>query len=192
MDKYLEVDTLNEIPILNSELKYFACIGGNKNYQCFLENKKMSRAEFMKTYLNFLDPCHIPIYEDDDIIIRQDAQIAIPGFYIVATKEGFRKISSMESELYRKCVYYSFMVKKMLNSEYGISKTYMYYDEHYIKPSSTHFWVMPIYDDVISENSFNPTILSNDIWRYQDIFEFKKNKEKIYEINEGMRKVLKR
>ena len=66
----------------------------------------------------------------------------------------------------------------------------MYYDEHYNKPSSTHFWVMPIYDEVIEKNNLNATILSRDIWEYQDLFKFSETKKDIYEMNEGMRKTL--
>lgn len=190
--KKLEVYSLEELPKTAEELKFFACIGGNKNYQCFLESKKLSRAEFMQQYQTLLDPCHIPVYEDNEIVIRQDAQIPIPGFYIVATKQNFRKVSSMDLETYQKCLRYSALVKQGLKSEFGIDRVYMYYDEHYTKPSSTHFWVMPIYEEVLLENSLNATILNYDIWKYQELFEFQNSKENIYEINDGMKKVLRR
>lgn len=192
MEKMLEVYNLEKLPITPEGMKYFACIGGEKNYQCFLETKKLSRADFMEQYAEQLDPCHIPIYEDRDIIIRQDAQIPIPGFYIVATKDSFRKISFMDSELYKKCMYYSVLIKRKLFLEFGIEKVYMYYDEHYQKPSSTHFCVMPIYDKIVNDNNLSPTILKYDIWKYQELFQFKDSKDDIYQINDGMRKVLKK
>ena len=68
----------------------------------------------------------------------------------------------------------------------------IYYDEHYKKPSSTHFWVLPIYADVIKENNVNATILSKDIWEYQELFVFNKTKEEIYKLNRGMTKLLER
>lgn len=191
MKKKLEVYSLNELPNTEDGMKYFACIGGKKNYQCFLESKRLSRADFMKQYANELDSCHIPIYEDDDIIIRQDAQIPIPGFYIVATKTCFKKLSFMDLELYKKCMYYCSLIKQKLSTEFGIDKVYIYYDEHYKKPSSTHFWVMPVYEKIIKENNLDPTILKYDIWKYQELFEFKDFKTDIYRINEGMRDSLK-
>lgn len=192
MDKKLDVYEISELPEIPSDMKYFACIGGSKNYQCFLESKNMSRADFMKEYANQLDECHIPVYEDSDIIIRQDAQIPIPGFYIVATKGDYKKICFMDMDLYKKCLYYSYLIKQNLFANFGIERIFMYYDEHYKKPSSTHFWVMPIYENIIEQNNLNPTILSKDIWTYQDLFRFKEFKNEIYEINDEMRKVLKR
>ena len=129
-------------------------------------------------------------YEDENIIIRQDAQIAIPGFYIVATRKSYKNISQMDLNTYYKCLYFSSLVRKGLKENFGIERAYMYYDEHYNKPSSTHFWVMPIYDEVIEKNNLNATILSRDIWEYQDLFKFSETKKDIYEMNEGMRKTL--
>ena len=49
---------------------------------------------------------------------------------------------------------------------------------------------MPIYDEVIEKNNLNATILSRDIWEYQDLFKFSDTKKDIYEMNEEMRKTL--
>lgn len=188
--KKIEVYSLSELGDLPDELKYFACIGGSKNYECFIESKKISRAVFMEKYLNDLDKCHIPIYEDEDIIIRQDAQIAIPGFYIVATKRNFKNITQMDLKIYQKCLYYVALIRKELKKRFDIERAYMYYDEHYKKPSSTHFWIMPVYKNMIEDNNLNPTILSTDVWKYQDMFEFSKTKEDIYIINKEMKNIL--
>lgn len=189
--KKIEVYSLSELPSLQNGLKYFPCIGGSKNYECFLESNKLSRAAFMEKYLKHLDECHIPIYEDEDIKICQDAQIAIPGFYIVASKSFYKNITQMDLEIYQKCLYFVSLVKRELKSAFGIERAYMYYDEHYNKPSSTHFWIMPLYENIVKSNNLNVTILSNDIWKYQELFEFSKTKKDIYRINEGMRKILK-
>ena len=45
----IEVYSLSELPLLQDELKFFACIGGNKNYECFIESKQLSRALFQIT-----------------------------------------------------------------------------------------------------------------------------------------------
>lgn len=190
--KKIEVYSLEEIPSVQDNMRYFACIGGSKNYECFLDYKLLSRADFMQKYASVLDPCHIPIFEDDEILIRQDAQIPIPGFFIVATKHGYKRISNMDTDLYRKCLYYSSIIRDGLKTSFNISRVFMYYDEHYNKPSSTHFWIMPIYENIIQEYGLRATILSEDIWRYQSIFEFQNEKERIYEANNVMRKVLRR
>ena len=188
----IEVYSLSELKRLQDGLKYFACIGGSKNFECFLESNSLSRADFMKKYSDRLDKCHIPIYEDNDIVIRQDAQIAIPGFYIVATKNNYKNISQMDLELYQKCLFFVSYVEATLKNLFGIDRIYQYYDEHYNKPSSTHFWVMPVYNSIVKENGLNATILSRDIWKYQELFDFCNTKTEIYRINDGMRKMLKK
>ena len=186
----IEVYKLDELPIPEENMKYFACIGGSKNYECFYESTSLSRAEFMEKYADKLDKCHIPIYEDDDIKITQDAQIPIPGFYIIATKGIYKKLCYMDIELYKKCLNYVAKVRKLLKEEFNIENAYMYYDEHYKKPSSTHLWVMPVYEDVVNKYNLDATILSKDIWTYQDIFEFQYTKDDIYRINDRMRELL--
>ncbi|MBQ6546698.1 MAG: hypothetical protein IJL74_01715 [Bacilli bacterium] len=186
----IEVYSLNELPKAPEDLKYFACIGGNKNYECFLESRSLSRAQFMKKYENEVDICHKPIYEDENLIIRQDAQYPLPGFYIIATKTGKRTIADIDTNLYQKGMEYAFLIKTILQESFKIKKVYIYYDEHYHKPSSVHFWVMPIYEDVLNENNLKATIFSNDIWKYLDLFEFKDTKEEIYKINEEMKKII--
>lgn len=188
----IDVYSLEDIPATENNLRYFACIGGSKNFQCILDYKELSRAEIMKKYSKILDKCHIPIYEDDDIIICQDAQIAIPGFYIVATKEKYKRFSSMDINTYKKCLMYSSLIRKALKENFGIKRVFMYYDEHYKKNSSTHFWIMPIYEDVLKNNNLEPSILNYDVWKYQDLFEFQYNSKKIYEINEKMRLIMNR
>jgi len=188
----IDVYSLNELPLTTDDLKFFACVGGTKNYQCFLETKKLSRAEFMKKYSASIDRCHVPIYEDEDIVITQDAQIPIPGFYIIATKKIYKRISDMELSLYQKCMQFSAIIKKEIIKEFGVNRCFMYYDEHYNKPSSVHFWVMPIYEEVLEEYKLDATILSYDVWKYQELFEFQYSKDMIYEMNDRMRVILNR
>lgn len=189
--KKVEVYSLDELQSLPEGLKYFSCIGGSKNFESFVDSDQLSRAVFMEKYKNVLDDSHIPIYEDSEIMIRQDAQIAIPGFYIVATKSMYKNITKMNLELYQKCLKYVALLRQELKSNFNVHQAFMYYDEHYNKPSSTHFWVMPIYESVVRENNLNATILSNDIWKYQELFEFSKTKNEIYEMNDRMRLILK-
>lgn len=186
----IEVFSLKELPKVTSNLRYFACIGGSKNYECFLDTKNLSRAEFMKKYERELDICHEPIYEDKDLVIRQDAQYALPGFYIVAAKSKNRTIAEMDTNLYQKCIVFTTLIKKILKENFRIKRVYVYYDEHYLKPSFTHFWVMPIYEDELRINNLKATIFSNDIWKYLDIFEFKNTKEEIYKMNSQMKKIM--
>lgn len=189
--KCIEVDSVKEIPIIEDKnKKYFVCIGGQKNYQCFCAEKRLSRGEFMNKYCDYLDECLRPIYEDEEIIIRQDAKIALPGFYIVAPKVRYEKILEMPLELYSKCMKYAFIIREQLKKIKDNCKVYIYHDEHYLKPASAHFWVMPIYDNKEAVSQMNLTIFDNDIWGYQDYFKYSENREDILSLNEKTRDLM--
>lgn len=190
--KILEVYDISEVPLIDDcRKKYYICIGGNKNYQCILSDKNLSRGEFMEQYASMLDEALNPVYEDNDIVIRQDAKIALPGFYIVATKRRYDRITDMPLETYIKCMNYTKKISKCIRKEMkSDDKIYIYYDEHYKKPMSTHFWVMPIYKKYLDKYDIEATILKKDIWYYQDIFKFIFTKDDIYKYNNLIREQL--
>lgn len=188
----VEVYDISELPLnKDCKRKYYVCIGGSKNYQCILADKTLSRGEFMQQYNSVLDVALTPVYEDKDIVIRQDAKIALPGFYIVATKNKYARIIDMPIEMYVKCMKYSKIICECLQNEMQPEdKIYLYYDEHYKKPMSTHFWVMPVYKKCLSKYKIEATILKKDIWQYQDIFKFVYTKKEIYKYNDLIREKL--
>ena len=188
----VEIYDMKERPVSTEDgKKYFVNIGGEKNYQCILADKKMSRGEFMFEYGEYLDKALQPVYEDEDIVIRQDAKIAMPGFYIVTTMKQYSKISEMPYNIYLKCQKYSNKVLSILREHIDTEdKIYVYYEEHYLKPMAAHLWVFPIYKKYVENMGVDPTIDKKDIWKYFDSFKFVDNKEKIYEFNEMIRKEL--
>lgn len=187
----LEVFDLKELPIIEStNLKYFICIGGEKNYQCFLASNSLSRSEFMKHYGEQIDPCLQPIFEDLEIEVRQDAVMAVPGFYIVTTKKYYKRLSDMPLEVYRRCMIVVSCVKKALENLFGLKDIFVYYDEHYNKPSVAHFWVLPIHKDMVSKYDLKMSITSKDIWRYQELFKYQYTKDEILLFNEKIREYL--
>ena len=170
--------------------RFFTCIGGSKNFQMFLADKNLSRSEFMKCYENEIDESLRPVYEDGDIIITQDASIAMPGLYIVATKKKYRTFNEMPLELYSKCLQYVFKIGNFIKKNGYVDDFYSYYEEHLYKPASTHFWLLPIHNILRDRYRLNITIFSFDVWEYQKKFKFKEYKKTILELNEKVKKYL--
>lgn len=108
----LEVFSENELPLAPEGKKFFTCIGGKKNFQCFLSDNWMSKGQFITTHENELDDCLKPIYENNGIVVRQDAKYAIPGFYIVSPKEHFSNIHDMPATMFQRCMFIAQNVKK--------------------------------------------------------------------------------
>lgn len=185
-----ELENLEDFQIEIPGLRKFECIGGSKNFQVFLAPKEWSRTEFMNNYKDYLDDCVKPIYEDDDLVVSQDVRYAVPGFYILSTKTKQRTILDLNLKLYQKCMKFSFYIGDIIKEITG-ENCFYYYEEHLNKPASTHFWVLPVYSEIVKEKDFDLTICKQDIWEYIDYFRFTKVKTQINNLNKFMRKKLK-
>lgn len=178
--KAIDVYHPEELPNPPKHMKYFICIGGEKDYQGFLAEDTLSRGEFLDKYREFLDPCLSIIYEDDLIEVRQDAFYPVPGFYIVSYKKRNKKrICDLSYDEYEHGMSVAGTIKNILFKSFSIQETFIYYEEHLLKPSSVHIWVLPIHSLLRSR----PAILSEDIWQYLDSFRFSDNKARIIEMN---------
>lgn len=190
IEKIVEVFDESEIPPVPKGKKYFVCIGGSKNFQGFLSDSSMSKGEFIFTHEDKLDDCLRPILEDNQIVVRQDAKYAIPGFYIVSPKTHYRRIDEMPYGIYEKCMRVARKVRGGLLT-LGVNQAHIYHDEKYKSPASAHFWVLPIDKQQIEEKKLNPTIFSHDIWTYLETFpRFKETKFRIIEFNKKMEQYL--
>lgn len=186
----IEVYNAKEIPKLPNGMKFFYCLGGSKNFQCFVDTPTMSMSEFLIKYRKRIDSCFEPVYESLDFIIMQDAKKAIPGFYIISPKKHYKKIVEMDINMYTKAMQLASKIKQFLKVSFNANKVYIYHEEHHKKPTSVHFWVLPIYNDITSKYHLSPTINNFDIWKYLDVLEFSDVKDKIYSTNQKMRNYL--
>jgi len=186
-DTVLEVDDERELPGAPVGKKYFVCIGGSRNFQCFLDDSYKSRGEFILSHEKVMDECLRPIYYDGEVIVRQDVKYAIPGFYIIAPTLHFRRIDEVPQNLFKKCMFMARKIKQGL-LELGAGRSHIYHDEKYRLPAFVHFWVLPIYEQITHEHSLDPTIFSRDIWTYLDVSpRYSDTRKQILEFNEKMR-----
>ena len=185
ISSFIEVVSLDELPIPPQGNKYFTCIGGKKNYQCFLENDKLSRKDFMERYEGKVDKCLWPVYKNNNIVIRQDPVYAVPGLFIISTRDTYRTIADVPYQIYRECMNYVFTIYDFLSRELDILDIYFYYDEHICKPSSAHIWVIPIYN-MLDSNRF-PSIIDGSIWHYLKSFCYSDSKHRINNIVDKLR-----
>jgi len=173
-----EVLFLDEIPNPPAGKKYYPCIGGNLNYQVFMEDNKLSRGDFMRIHENDIEWFLRPLKLSNRTFLRQDAKYAIPGFFILSPQKEYHYVSDMPGMLFAEIIQKAIKIRNFLLSFEGVKSVYLYYDEHYKKPSSVHFWVLPIYKSC----SGTPSVLDQSVWTYMDTFEYRKNKDTIMKI----------
>lgn len=180
----IEVYNLNDLPKAPQGFKYFSCIGGNKNFQCFLETEKLSRGEFLELYNKKLDSSLRSISFSKKVQIRQDVMYAIPGFMIVSPIMHYRNLNSLPIYLFYECFLAALFIRHYLYNIKKIKYVYIYYDEHAWKPSTAHFWVLPIFESHCEIGSI-PQIQNQSIWDYMNSFEYTHEKVRINEyVNE--------
>lgn len=190
VESILEVFDENEVPTATIGKKYFICIGGSKNYQCFLNRDNMSKGEFLLSHEKLLDKVLKPVYIDDQVIVRQDSRYAIPGFYVISPKLHYRDITEVPQNTYERCMFVAREIKRGLLMV-GITRSHVYYDEKFKGRMSAHFWVFPIHEYFINEHGFNPTIFSRDIWTYLDVFpKYTETRPQILRLNGTMKRYL--
>lgn len=170
---YIEVYNERELPLLPAGKKYFLCIGGNKNYQCFIEDSSMSRGVFLHKYQECLADCLQPVFITEYIQVRQDAQYAVPGFFIVSPVNEYIGLLDTPDEIICECLVWAERIREKLLKHSDIKAVYVFYDENYTKPTSTHFWVLPIFSDNLC------SITRSDIWEYIKSFVYSESKENI-------------
>ncbi|MDB5162486.1 MAG: hypothetical protein JWN28_93 [Candidatus Saccharibacteria bacterium] len=194
-DKYalldvVDVDDESEIPPAPDGFKYYTCIGGSKNFQAFLAQDALSKGEFLDMFEDELDEALSPVYEDETLVVRQDAKYAIPGFYIVSPKEHFRSIAEMPQEVFNHAMLTVKRIKQQLVTV-GINESHIYNDEKYKSPASAHFWVLPLHQPVDGQD-LNRTIYSKDIWTYLNTYpKFQYTKQEILRYNNHVKELLK-
>lgn len=186
----LDVNDETEIPRAPESLKYYVCLGGSKNFQAFLAKDGLSKGEFLNLFGEVLDEVLQPVYEDDTLVVRQDAKYAIPGFYIVSPKEHFRSIDEMPQEVFDHSLLITRRIKQNL-TWLGIANSHIYHDEKYRSPASAHIWVLPLHN-LPANQQLNRTIYSRDIWTYLDTYpRFSETGDTITQFNQEMRQRLK-
>ena len=185
----LDVDDELELPQPPKGMKYYVCLGGYKNFQCYLTKDNLSKGEFLDLFEDELDEALLPVYEDSTLVVRQDAKYAIPGFYIVSPKEHYRGIDEMPEDVFEHSLLMAHRIKQHLSS-IGIVDSHIYHDEKYNSPASAHFWVLPLHKTEDS-HALNRTIHSRDIWTYLETYDrFSTTREDIVQYNAFMRQSL--
>ncbi len=173
-DQIIEVYREEEIPELPEGMKYFVCIGGSRNFQCFPESRSLSRGDFMRKYQDQLAECLQPVFRTDTVQVRQDAMYAVPGFFIVSPIDEYAGLRSTPEDVLSECLLYSELVRKKMAAHPAVKNVQIYYNENFLKPTSTHFWVLPLFTDS------RLSITQEGFWDYVCSFEYSKSKEEIF------------
>lgn len=146
---------------------------------CFLNKVESKELEL------YLDP----VYVDEYISIRQDAECALPGFYIVSLNQHIGSLMDIEDVILCKLWIAIKMVRIWLEDLFGVKKVQIYQEER-LENSHYHVWILPIWSDYISKYGKTPKIYDRDVVDYMRSYKFQDNYQEILNCNKKMKEYL--
>ena len=130
-----------------------------------------------------------PIWQDEDIIIRQDIEWPIPAFFIVSLRKHISSIADLPPEVSAKLFKMITLVRKGMKDVLGIKRVQLYHEEKINNPH-IHFWLLPLWPDIMEINNIFPKIYEGNVKQYIDLFKFTDTKDEIIKNNKLMKEYL--
>ncbi len=145
---------------------------------CFLENEENLPIEIL------------PIWHNDFFVIRQDAEIPMPGFYIVSTRQHIHTVGDLSYEKSAELGVIINILRKTMCKVLKIDRIHMILEERIIEPH-LHIWMLPLWPNVMKHKNIDPKVWNSNILQYMTSFSYEENKAAIIQYNDKMRAALK-
>lgn len=160
-------------------------VGVNDCRGCLMQLRREEMDELMR-----------PIYEDGDVWVIQDAEFAVPGFYVIGTKKHLASTADFSTFIALKVGLITSLTRKGMRDLLGIKFAEIYHEER-MNNSHYHSWILPCWDYAVKRSGCMPTIFPSKVFKYSNFaadvvnylraFDFIDEKEKILKFNTVMR-----
>lgn len=146
---------------------------------CFMEQNKEKLPKYIE-----------PIYDDGNVVVRQDAEWPIPAFYIISIHNHIGSYDKLDYKTRQKIGEILYLVRRGIREKLNIERAQIYHEE---KLSSPHFhiWVLPLWENVMEKYNIQPKIYEANVKKYIDLFDFEAEKDKILKCNQIMKEYIK-
>lgn len=147
------------------------------------------RGCWMNENPNMIPTLAKPIIENKNIIVRQDVEFPVPGFFIVSIRQHIGSIAELSEETYEEFSKTLYYVRKGLKEVMNVKKAQIYHEEK-LTSSHIHFWVLPLWEEKLKGKLKNPRIYDGTIIDYLKSFELSIYQNKIKQCNNKLSKYL--
>ncbi|MBQ3785457.1 MAG: hypothetical protein II843_03630 [Alphaproteobacteria bacterium] len=168
-----------------TQFKTFYHIDGTK----YVVTKDTCRGCWMNEHPECLPETVKPVWTDGNVIVRQDVEWPIPGFYIVSIKNHTESIADIPEDVYKKFTKLLFYTRKGMRDILRIKKAQIYHEEKQYN-SHVHFWLLPIWQDIVDKYGLQPKVYEGNVKTYIDLFKYEQTKSKIILCNQKMSEYL--
>ena len=165
----------------------------------WIVNNGSCRGCLMQENRNKLPVYMKPVFEDRDLIVTQDAEFPVPGFYIVSPRKHFGSIANFPVKLSQKIGLVTHFIRRGMRNQLGIEFAEIFHEERF-KNSHYHHWILPCWEYGFDKSGSTPTIFKSkvdgyrkyepNIVNYLRSFVFKLEEKRILEFNAKMAKYL--
>jgi diadenosine tetraphosphate (Ap4A) HIT family hydrolase len=149
----------------------------------------LCRGCFMNEHEPELPRAIRPVYDDGAVVVRQDAEWPVPGFYIVSTRAHVGSIGELDDEQFARFFAVLRAVRHAMRAHLGIARVQMYHEEKIARPH-LHVWLLPLWPDVMRANTINPRVYEGNIKEYLNLFSFREAAATILAYNQVMARTL--
>lgn len=147
------------------------------------------RGCFMEKNNNILPNYIEPIYDDGNVIVRQDAEWPIPAFYIISIHKHIGSFDKLDVMTRKKICTILYLVRKGIRENFGVERAQIYHEEKLNNPHF-HIWVLPLWEKIMKKNKIQPKIYESNVKKYIDLFKFEITKDDILKYNIIMKKYI--
>lgn len=184
--QYIDVDKREDFPPAPNGMRYIHFYGGTKNYRAYIAPEKISRADFMEQYPEYIPEQNRPVYENNGIIVRADPKYPCPGFYILGLNKTYKAFDLLDDITFLRFSLILKKIKEGMRKELGLNYAHLLSNEKSDPFVNVHFWLVPV------EGTVSPDLLDFDVKEYLSSFKPEEQIETILLYNNKLRKYLER
>lgn len=178
---YIDVDKREDFPPEPEGMRYIYFYGGKKNYRGYLVPYKLSRADFMELYPEYVPEQNKPVYENNGIILRADPKFPCPGFYILSLKKTYKAFDLLDDVTFLRFAFILKKTKEGMRKVLNLNYAHLLSNEKSDPYVNVHFWLVPV------DGTTSPDLLDFDVKGYLNGFVPKEEINKIIDYNNKLR-----
>jgi len=126
-----------------------------------------------------------PIYDDGEVVVRQDAEWPVPGFYIVGLRQHLGAIDRIPVGLYTRLCEVTREVRSAMRTLLGVEHCHFFQEEKLVG-AHYHAWLLPLWPNVMKKHEINPRVYESNIAAYLQLFDLEGNCDLIHDFNVSM------
>lgn len=147
------------------------------------------RGCFMNDHERQLPAILSPILDDGHFTVRQDAEWPVPGFLVVAVRQHIGTIADLDLESVRRLGILLHFVRRGMREALGLRSVQIYQEDKLVN-AHLHFWLLPLWPNVIERHAINPRIYESNLRKYLELFSYEVERDGIRRCNIEMARFL--